>query len=106
MGSYWCFKKLLCKLKGISKELSDKVDDLLINDESALYVDEALTNLNSERIRTDGNLPDKKTLLHTKVPTIRYVPINVPYKWSELFSDVITDCIEDSNTELIWRKLF
>ena len=93
-------------MKRISKELSDKIDDLLINAESALYVDEALTGLNSERVRTDGNLSDIKTLLHTKVPTIRYVPINVRYKWSELFSDVITDCIEDPNTELNWKKLF
>ena len=93
------------KSKRISKEPSDKVDDLLINAESALYVDEALTGLNSERIRTDGNLPDIKTLLHTKVPPIRYVPINVRYKLSELLSDVITDCIEDPNTELKWRKL-
>ena len=58
--SYWCFKKPLSKLKRISKELPDKVDDLLINAESALYVDELLTGLNSERIRTDGNLPDIK----------------------------------------------
>ena len=28
--SYWCFKKPLSKLKRISKELSDKIDDLLI----------------------------------------------------------------------------
>ena len=76
------------------------MDDLLINAESAPYVDDALAGLNSERIRTDGNLPDIKTLLHTKVPTIRYVPINIRYKWSELFSDVITDCIEDPNTQL------
>ena len=59
--SYWCFKKPLSKLERISKELSDKVDDLLINAESALYVDEALTGLNSERNRTDGNLQDIKT---------------------------------------------
>ena len=104
--SYCCFKKPLSKLKRISKELSGKVDDLLINAESALYVDEALTGLNSERIRADGNLPDIKTLLHTKVTTIRYVPINVRYKWSERFSDVITDYTEDPNTELNWRKLF
>ena len=98
--SYWCFKKPLNKLKRIFKELSDKVDDLLINAESALYVDEALTGLNSESSRTDGKLPDIKTLLHTKVLAIRCVPINVRYKSSELFSDVITDCIEDPNTEL------
>ena len=60
---YWCFKKPLSKLKRISKELSDKVDDLLIKAERALYVDEALTGLNSERIRTDGNLPDIKSRL-------------------------------------------
>ena len=93
-------------MKKISTELSDKVDDLLINAESALYVDEALTGLNSERIRTDGSLPDIETLLLTKAPTIRYVPIKVRYKWSELFSDVINDCIEDPKTELNWRKLF
>ena len=104
--SYWCFKKPSSKLKRISKELSDQADDMLINAEIAPYVDEALAGLNSERIRTNGNLPDRKTLLHTKVPTIRYVPINVRYKWSEIFSDVIADCIEDPNTELIWRKLF
>ena len=52
--------KPLSKLKRISKELSDKIDDLLINAESALYVDEALTGLNTERVRTDGNLPDIK----------------------------------------------
>ena len=46
-------------------ELSDKVDDLLITAESALYVDDALAGLNAERTRTDGNLPDIKTLLHT-----------------------------------------
>ena len=28
------------------------------------------------------------------------------YKWSELFSDVTTDCIEDRNTELNWRNIF
>ena len=87
--SYWCFKKPLSKLKRFSKELSDQVDDLLINGESALYLDEALAGSNSERIRTDGNRPDIKTLLHTKVPTIRYVPINVRYKWSELFSSLL-----------------
>ena len=106
IGSYWWFKKPLSKWTTISKELSENVDDLLINAEIALYVDEALTGLNSERIRTDGNLPGIKTLPHTKVPTIRYVPINVRYKWSELFFDVITDCIEDPNTGLNWRKLF
>ena len=36
MWSYWCFKKPLSKLKRISKELSDKIDDMLINAESAL----------------------------------------------------------------------
>ena len=93
-------------MKRISKELSDQVDDLLINTECALYVDDALAGLNSERMRTDSNLPDIKTLLHTKVPTIHYVPIKLRYKWSELFSDVITDCFEDRNTELNWRKIF
>ena len=72
LWSYWCFKKLLSKLKRTSKELSDQVKDLLINAESSLYVDEALAGLNSEIIRTDGNLPDIKTLLHTNVPTDRY----------------------------------
>ena len=70
--SYWVFKKPLSKLKRISKELSEQVDDLLINVESAPYVDDALAGLNSERIRTDCNLADIKTLLHTKVPTTRY----------------------------------
>ena len=93
-------------MRRFSEVLSDQVDDLLINAESALFVDKALVGLNSEIIRTDGNLPDIKTLLHNKVPTIRYVPINVRYKWSEFISDVITDCIEDPNTELNWRKLF
>ena len=77
-----------------------------MNAESARYVDDALAGLNSERIRTDGKLPDKKMLLHNKVATIRYVPINVRYKWSELFSDVIIDCIENPNTELNRRKFF
>ena len=63
--SHWCFKKLLSKLKRISKELSDQVDDLINNTESALYVDKALAGLNFERIRTNDILPDKKTLLHT-----------------------------------------
>ena len=104
--SYWCIKKPLIKMKRISKELSDQVDDLLIYGESAIYVDEALADLNSERITTDGNLPDIKTLLHTKVIAVRYVPINVRYKWSEFFSDVITDCIEDPNRKINCRKLF
>ena len=94
----------MSKLKRISKELSDKVDGLLINAESALYADDTFTGLKSERIRKDGPLPDIKTLLHTKVPTIRYFPINVRYKWSKFFSDVSTDCIEDPNTELNWRN--
>ena len=93
-------------MKRISEELSDQVDDLLINVESALNVDEALGGLKSEKITTNGSLPDKKKVAATKVATIRYVLINVRYKWPELFSDVITDCIEDPNTELNWRKLF
>ena len=100
------FQKTLSKLKRISKELADQVDDLLINAGSALYEDEALAGLNSERITTDSILRDIKILLHTNVPTMRYVPINVRYKWSKLFSDVITDCVEDPNTELNWRKHF
>ena len=98
--SNWCFEKSLRRLKTISYELSDQVYDLLINAESALYVDEALAVSNSKKITTDGKLPDIKTLLHTKLPTVRYVHINVRYKWSELSSEVITDCIEDPNTEL------
>ena len=78
--SYWCFEKPLSKLTRISKELSEQVDDLLIKAEIAPYVDDALAGLNSERIRKDGNLPDIKRLLHTKVPTTHYVPINVRYK--------------------------
>ena len=58
------FQKSLSKLKRISNELSDRVDDLLINAENALYVGEALASLNFERIKTDGNFPDIKTLLH------------------------------------------
>ena len=75
--SYWCFKKSLSNMKRISKDLSEQVDGLLINAESAPYVDDASAGLNAERIRTDGNLPDIKTLLHNKLPTLRYVPINV-----------------------------
>ena len=75
--SYWCLKKPLSKLKRIFKELSEQGDALLTNAESALYVDETLAGLISERLTTHGNLPDIKTLLHTKLPTIRYVPINV-----------------------------
>ena len=32
--------------------------------------------------------------------------INMRYKWSELFSGVITDCIEDTKLKLNWRKSF
>ena len=100
MWSNWCFEKSLRRLKTNSYELSDQVDDLLTNTESELYVDEVLAVLNSKKITTDGKLPDIKTLLQTKLPTVRYVHINVRYKWSELSSDVINDCIKDPNTEL------
>ena len=55
-----CFRKLLSKLKRISRELSDQVDDLLIIAKSGFYVNEILAGLNSERMKTDGNFPDIK----------------------------------------------
>ena len=43
------------ELKRISKGLSDQVDNLLTNDESALYIEEALAGVNSGK--TNSNLP-------------------------------------------------
>ena len=60
------FQKPFSKLKRITKELLDQVDDLLIIVESVLYVDDALADLNSKRIRTDDNLSDIKTFCKLK----------------------------------------
>ena len=93
-------------MKRISKEISNQVDDLLSNAESPIDLDEAIAVINTEKSNTNSNLPDIKTLLQTKVPTIRYHLINMRYKWSEFFSGVNTDCIEDIKLKLNWRKSF
>ena len=73
-------KNKIGKLKRISKHLSNHEDDLT-HAESPLQVDKAFSWLELRKKLTLTVSFKTTTLLPTKVPTIRYVPINVQYKW-------------------------
>ena len=102
--AYSQFSSQLSTCKKIPHDIAARIDEV-VSATNSEEMAESSTSQNTANFDLNA-LPDLETICKKNISTLRFIPVKLRLRWSELLPPIIEGCVSQPNSPENWKRLF